>query len=124
MNKTVVGLYSSTFETLIAIDSLIKKGTDKKDIFVIAQDDYDRRFIEEKSGVTVDESIDQEEVKISFWKRVSSLFSKKEEPTSPYYNYFLKIGVPEDEALDYATQLESGKILVLLDRNEEERPVI
>lgn len=121
MNKNVVGSFSSTFEALRAINSLKEKGVDKNHILIITQDNYDQKFIEEKSGVTADDSFKLEENKKGFWR---SLFSKKEENSSPYSNFLLKLGVEEENAKTYANDIENGKILVLVVENNEERPVI
>lgn len=122
MNKNVVGSFSSTFEALRAINSLKEKGVDKNHILIITQDNYDQKFIEEKSGVTADDSFRLEENKKGFWR---SLFSKKEVNASPYSNFLVKLGVAEEDAKTYANDVENGKILVLVEGgSDEERPVI
>ncbi|MCR2820523.1 general stress protein [Lederbergia panacisoli] len=119
MKKNVVGVFVSSFEALRTINSMKDDGIDKSHIYVIAHDDYETRMIEEKAGVAVDQSIADEENR-GFWNELKSFFTGNSSEYSAYSDYLLGLGMTQYDVEQYAKEVESGKILVLVDSEYDE----
>ncbi|MBS4217025.1 general stress protein [Bacillus sp. FJAT-49711] len=119
MKKNVVGAFVSSFEALRTINSMKDDGIDKSHIYVIAHDDYETRMIEEKAGVAVDQSISEEENR-GFWNELKSFFTGNSSEYSAYSDYLLGLGMTQYDVEQYAKEVESGKILVLVDSEYDE----
>ncbi|MBS4222559.1 general stress protein [Lederbergia citrea] len=115
MKKNVVGIFSSSYQALRAIDSMKQDGIDKSHIHVIANDDYETRVIEEKAGVAIDHTVHMDDDRRGFWDELKSFFSGNSSEHSRYADFLLDMGMNDYDVEQYAIEVENGKILVLVD---------
>ena len=120
MKKTVFGVYESASETMKAIDSLKARGYSGKNITIITDKeerlldlDKDEPFHGDIKEVA---EIEQERTLID---KLVHFFYDREPDLREKMN---KLGLSERETVAYMEDVQSGKILVLLDLNSDKQP--
>ncbi|CAM3937457.1 YflT domain-containing protein [Lederbergia lenta] len=114
--KNVVGVFNSSFEAVKAIDSMRQDGIDRSHIHVIVNDDFGSNLIEEKTGVDVEQALQHsKEEQKGFWQELKSFFSSDTHEHTQHSDYLHDMGLTASDVDTYATDLENGKILVLVD---------
>lgn len=115
MKKNIVGIFATSFEAMKAIDSLRHDGIDNDHIYVIANDVLMSDTIEEKTGVTVKDGRQHTERYDNFWKELKFFFTNEDTEPRKYSDLLLDLGVTETDVARYVSELENGRILVLVD---------
>ncbi|WP_164525467.1 general stress protein [Siminovitchia acidinfaciens] len=119
MKKNVVGIFATSFEAMKAIDSLKHDGIDQDHICVVANDDLKSNTIEEKTGVAVEDEIQDKAGRNTLWEELTSFFTKKDDGIKTYSDHLLDLGMTEADVNRYANEVENGHILVLVDSDAD-----
>ncbi|MDN4527259.1 general stress protein [Fictibacillus fluitans] len=145
--KKVVGVFSTEEEAVTAINSLRERGYAEEDISVIARDKEERRHIEDETGTKAGEGAAAGAATGGVLGGVSGLLAGLGALAIPgigpivaagpiaatlggaaigagaggLVGALVGMGIPEDEAEEYNNYVESGKILVLVDADNERR---
>lgn len=117
MNNAVFGVYDSSYEVARAINELESKGYSSTDIKVIANKKETMNFSE--NNMTDVEPEIHSHGDDSFFGKVERYFSN--EKMHDIYAKLRDSGLSEIEIISYASDIEEGKIVVLLDLDAEEK---
>ncbi|MED2973762.1 general stress protein [Fictibacillus sp. B-59209] len=108
MGKNVLGVFNYDEEAVIAVQQLKSDGYPIDEISFVINHDGFKDTLEKRTGAAVD-IINQEE---TIFQKIKNIFSN-----DPYTNNFEEklagLGLPENKAINYASELEAGKILML-----------
>jgi len=110
MKKDVVGVYDSSFETILAVEDLKKSGFINEQIIVVGRDSFATSLIQDKTGVKVERDLmEVEEEKTGFWSDLMGMFRGKKTDTADSND----LGLSKQDLVHYTRLLEHGKILIL-----------
>ncbi|MDQ0247584.1 uncharacterized protein (TIGR02271 family) [Bacillus fengqiuensis] len=109
MTKQVVGTYNSENSVIEAIQELKSKGYDYNDMSIITNNQENRHFLEYRTEAAVhDMSKD-----MSLTEKIKSAFNDGE--SDNLEKKLVDIGVSKNEATSYASDVNEGKILLIVD---------
>lgn len=117
MDKTVYGVCESSSEVRKAISQLIAKGYSEDHITIIT--DQEERLDLEKYRDSEVKTISDTNENDTLINKIKHFFFKDE--THDSYAQLINYGLSEGESSSYSTDIEKGKILVLLDLNASKR---
>lgn len=110
MKKDVVGVYDSSFETILAVEDLKKSGLVTEQIIVVGRDSFATSLIQDKTGVKVERDLmEVEEEKTGFWSDLVGMFRSKKADTTESN----ESGLTKQDLVHYTRLLDHGKILIL-----------
>jgi uncharacterized protein (TIGR02271 family) len=119
MGKNIVGVYDSRDEVIEAVTQLTGKGYNREDISIYSNGEA-TDYLEYNNNVDGTRGVEREEE--SFFDKIKNAFT--DEGLSSYStteDRLKGIGVPERVALDHASDLDNGRIAVIVedDTNNE-----
>ena len=131
MAKKIVGVYETRDEAVENIKNMQTSGYDPNNISVVAGDNAHTEYIERETGVTpegwavdVADSTDKKESGGILENITSALKGDppSDEKKVKYSDRFIEMGIPEEEARAYDSQLADGKVVILAEEDVDETP--
>lgn len=123
MSKTVLGVYNSSDEVILAIEVFQNEGYSRKDFSIIANTADIPSTIKEETGAASQEITTKNnppsEEHLGF---LASLFTPFVDNTAQadgrntYYDHLIAQGISEADALKYEQDINSGMILLLAEK--------
>ncbi|MCQ6265115.1 general stress protein [Fictibacillus sp. WQ 8-8] len=119
MGKHVIGVYESEEAVVSAVQQLQLRGYDTDEISVVTNHDHYTDTVETITGATVDNV--EEPHKESFLDKLKAAFMDDEYTNSKNSlgERLSDYGIPDREAASYASDVESGKILLMVDSDRD-----
>ncbi|WP_066173818.1 general stress protein [Bacillus marinisedimentorum] len=113
-NRHVIGVYESSEEVINKFENNNRQNQDSAGFSVIGEDKNEVERVSDELGVDM-EPLNSDENKQGggFLDKITSAL--KGEHEAPVEDTLMEMGVPEDEAQEYAPELEQGKMLVVGD---------
>ncbi|WP_078382416.1 general stress protein [Sutcliffiella halmapala] len=112
MNRNIFGVYESELQAKNVVEGLIVQGYQEKEICVIAQDHHITSAF--PRGTQVEKiSLDNEESVVD--KLKNTLLPEEARTSEGVGNRLVELGVSDRDAPVYATDVENGRIVVLVD---------
>ncbi|MCT1398757.1 general stress protein [Paenibacillus sp. p3-SID867] len=105
MEKKIVGVFRSEQEAAQAIEQLQRHGIPNEAISIIAKDQREADMIAEQTGTMAPEGV--------------AAGAAVGAGAGGLVGGFIGLGIPEDEAKEYESYIEQGRILVLVDADQE-----
>ncbi|HWO94961.1 MAG TPA: YsnF/AvaK domain-containing protein [Bacillus sp. (in: firmicutes)] len=109
MTKQVVGVYDSEDSVIAAIEDLKSKGYDYDDMSIVSNNEENRDFLEYRT----DASVHDVTTDMSLAEKIKSAFIGDE--SNSLEEKLVDIGVSRVDATSYASEVDSGKILLMVD---------
>jgi len=122
MRKTILGVYDSELETKNVVEGLIVHGYTANEISVVSQHKLSSSDFPEGTNV---ERVTAEPEDDSVMDKIKhAIIPDEAQETEGVGNRLLEMGVSDREAPMYATDIENGRIVVLVDEaNHRGKPV-
>lgn len=117
--KNVVGVFATSFEAMKAINSLKHDGIDSDHIYVVANDELKSNTIEEKNDVQPKGDTGHTAGHDRFWNELKSFVTNSISENTKFPDHFLDLGMTEADVDRYINEVENGKILILVDSDED-----
>lgn len=124
MSKMVKGIYTNAQEILNAINQLKTEGYTANEITVVTGQDKNPELKDLKAAKVSTADATKEDDDESVWEKIKETFTvDRYEKGNPAANPLAEYGVSDDVAsdLDYKSELEDGKILIIVDDAKELR---
>ncbi|WP_082683633.1 general stress protein [Fictibacillus sp. FJAT-27399] len=120
MGKHVIGVYESEEAAVSAVQQLQLRGYDTDEISVVTNHDHYTDTVETITGATVD-NVNEKPHKESFLDKLKAAFMDDEYTNSKNSlgERLSDYGIPDREAASYASDVESGKILLMVDSDRD-----
>ncbi|EDL64890.1 YsnF/AvaK domain-containing protein [Bacillus sp. SG-1] len=112
MEKHIIGAYDSTNEAAAVVEQLSRKGYSPEEILVVSNRDR-LGSLENKTGLQVEHNNDTEPHEESMWDKIKEAFTVDDEDHSD--DRLSKYGLSDDEARNYESELDDGKILIAVE---------
>ncbi|GHH99692.1 YsnF/AvaK domain-containing protein [Neobacillus kokaensis] len=126
MSKTVLGVYNSSEEVIRAIEEFRNEGYSVNDLSIIANTTDVPSSIEEETGVTSQEiNTSNHTQTVEDQGFLASLFSPFEDNMNQqngrntYHDHLIAQGISEADALKYEEDINSGMVLLLAEKGQE-----
>lgn len=119
MSKQVVGVYESEEAVVTAVQQLQSRGYETEEISVITNHDHYTDSVETITGASVD-NVTEEHRHESFFDKLKHAFNNEDHNRS-HNNLGERLsdyGIPPSEASSYANDVEAGKILLVVDSEQ------
>ncbi|MGG1575207.1 general stress protein [Fictibacillus sp. NRS-1165] len=115
MGKHVIGVYESEEAAVSAVQQLQSRGYDTDEISVVTNHDHYTDTVETITGATVENV--EEPHKESLLDKLKAAFLDDEymKSKNSLGEKLSDYGIPDREAASYASEVESGKILLMVD---------
>ncbi|SDM51435.1 conserved domain-containing protein [Fictibacillus solisalsi] len=121
MSKQVIGVYDSEEAVVTAVQQLQNKGYDTDDISVVTNHERNHDAIEMRTGAEVDNLAELNKQEETLFDKIKNAFTD-DEPRRDNTNLGERLedlGLPRSTASSYATDVEAGKILLVVDSDGE-----
>ncbi|MFZ7944279.1 YsnF/AvaK domain-containing protein [Neobacillus sp. 19] len=127
MSKKVLGVYNSSDDVIHAIEEFKNEGYSENELSIIANTRDIPSAIQNEIGVTTEEVSGTDYNRTyehrGFIENLLSVFeinSNINDGTTSYFDHLVGLGFDEDAAREYERDINSGKILLLSDREAEQ----
>ncbi|MDM5337359.1 YsnF/AvaK domain-containing protein [Fictibacillus enclensis] len=121
MSKQVIGVYDSEEAVVTAVQQLQNKGYDTDDISVVTNHERNHDAIEMRTGAEVDNLAELNKQEQTLFDKIKNAFTD-DEPRRDNTNLGERLedlGIPSSTASSYATDVEAGKILLVVDSDRD-----
>ncbi|MDM5198211.1 YsnF/AvaK domain-containing protein [Fictibacillus enclensis] len=121
MSKQVIGVYDSEEAVVTAVQQLQNKGYDTDDISVVTNHERNHDSIEMRTGAEVDNLAELNKQEQTLFDKIKNAFTD-DEPRRDNTNLGERLedlGLPSSTASSYATDVEAGKILLVVDSDRD-----
>ncbi|MDN4525958.1 YsnF/AvaK domain-containing protein [Fictibacillus fluitans] len=121
MSKQVIGVYDSEEAVVTAVQQLQNKGYDTDDISVVTNHERSHDNIEMRTGAEVDNLAELNRQEQTLFDKIKNAFTD-DEPRRDNTNLGERLedlGIPSSTASSYATDVEAGKILLVVDSDRD-----
>ncbi|KSU84505.1 conserved domain-containing protein [Fictibacillus enclensis] len=121
MSKQVIGVYDSEEAVVTAVQQLQNKGYDTDDISVVTNHERSHDNIEMRTGAEVDNLAELNKEEETLFDKIKNAFTD-DEPRRDNTNLGERLedlGLPSSTASSYATDVEAGKILLVVDSDRD-----
>lgn len=117
MSKQVIGVYESEEAVVTAVQQLQTKGYNTDDISVVTNHDRHHDSIEMRTGAEVDNLAELNRHEASLFDKLKHAFMDDDHrrDNTNLGERLTKLGIPESTASSYASDVESGKMLLVVD---------
>ncbi|QCJ41864.1 YsnF/AvaK domain-containing protein [Bacillus sp. S3] len=127
MSKKVLGVYNSSDDVIHAIEEFKNEGYSENELSIIANTRDIPSAIQNEIGVTTEEVSGTDYNRTyehrGFIENLLSVFeinTNINDGTTSYFDHLVGLGFDEDAAREYERDINSGKILLLSDREAEQ----
>ncbi|MGE7765223.1 general stress protein [Peribacillus sp. NPDC096540] len=113
MDKRIISVYETGEEAIKAVEALQAQGYNRDDISVVAKDKEELRTVNEETGTKVEEGL-------AAGAATGGILAGAAvgAGTGGLAGTLIGLGIPEEEANRYETDVKNGKLLVLVDADE------